>query len=197
MSDYRTGVARELTMGARRIVFTAFIGAHIAVLATGAPARASTRQVPPRACSAPEYRQFDFFAGDWDTYDVGAPTKIVARNHVTSMVDGCALREVYEQTDGLRGESFSTYDTDRRVWHQSWVTNRGALLLLEGGMEGDSMVLQATERQDDGSSSLLRGTWWKDGSSVRERAERSRTGGATWTPVFDIVFRPHGSHGRG
>jgi len=27
------------------------------------------------ACSAPVYRQFDFFVGDWDTYDVQAPDK--------------------------------------------------------------------------------------------------------------------------
>jgi len=142
-------------------------------------------------CSSPSYRQFDFFAGDWDTYDVDAPTRIVARNHVTPMVDGCALREVYEQGGGLRGESFSTYDVTRHVWHQSWVTNRGTLLLLEGGLRGDSMVLTATETRTDRSTSLLRGTWWREGGAVRERAQRSLDGGTTWTPVFDIVFRPH------
>src|SRR5205085_1515790 len=95
----------------------------------------------PRGCTSPEYRQFDFFVGDWNTYDVGAPNALVARNRVTRMVGGCALREVYEQRDGLRGESFSTYDASRKRWHQSWVTNRGQLLLLDGGLEGDRMVL--------------------------------------------------------
>ena len=107
------------------------------------------------------------------------------------MVDGCALREVYEQLDGLRGESFSTYDAARRTWHQTWVTNKGALLLLDGRLFGDRMVLTATEHQSDGTTSLLRGIWWREGTTVRERAERSRDDGKTWAPVFDIVFRPH------
>jgi hypothetical protein len=107
------------------------------------------------------------------------------------MVGGCAIREVYEQTDGLRGESINTYDPARRVWHQTWVTNRGQLLLLEGKLEGGRMVLTATDHDSAGASSLLRGIWWREGATVRERAERSRDGGKSWTTVFDIVFRQH------
>src|SRR5262249_13862797 len=89
----------------------------------------------PGPCSQPEFRQFDFFAGDWDTFDIGSPTKIVARNRVTIVLGGCVIHEAYEQTDGLVGESFSLYDSTSGKWHQSWVTNRGGLLLLDGGLE--------------------------------------------------------------
>lgn len=142
-------------------------------------------------CTGPEYHQFDLFIGDWDTFDVGAPTVLTARNHVTAMLDGCAVREVYVQLDGLRGESFSTYDATRKVWHQSWVTNHGALLLLEGRFEKDRMVLIAPERAASGATTLLRAIWWVEGATVRERAERSTDNGRTWGPVFDIVFRRH------
>jgi hypothetical protein len=125
-------------------------------------------------CTTREYRQFDFFAGDWDTYDMTDQTKIVARNHVTSMVDGCALREVYEQNDGLRGESINTFDTGRRIWHQTWVTNRGQLLLLRGRFQNGRMTLTATERLPNGKNSLIRGIWWRDGANVRERARSGR-----------------------
>lgn len=153
---------------------------------------AAAQTTPPSApCTEGVYRQFDFFAGDWDTYDVAAPATVIARNHVSPMAGGCALREVYQQDDGLIGESFSTYDAGRRVWHQSWVTNRGQLLLLEGGFTDGRMVLTATEHGRGGESSLLRGTWWRIPGGVRETAERSRDGGRTWAPVFDIVFRPH------
>ncbi|HET9836134.1 MAG TPA: hypothetical protein VFP88_07330, partial [Rhodanobacteraceae bacterium] len=87
----------------------------------GAPAAVSA---PKSACSAPEYRQFDFFAGDWDAYDVKSPGKPVARNHVEIILDGCVIHEDYRQSDGLHGESYSIYDAARGVWHQSWVTNR-------------------------------------------------------------------------
>jgi hypothetical protein len=146
---------------------------------------------PP--CTGPEFRQFDFFAGDWDTYDMADTSRVVARNRVTSILDGCVLREAYEQSDGLVGESYSLYDATRHVWHQSWVTNRGGLLLLDGGLDAARMVLSGTERKPDGTASLLRGVWWSEGRNVREKAERSPDGGKTWTPVFDIVFRPHPS----
>ena len=58
-------------------------------------------------------------------------------------------------------------------------------------MEGARMVMTAPETHPDGSTSLLRGIWWPDGMNVRSKAERSKDGGKTWSPVFDIVFRPH------
>lgn len=157
-----------------------------ALVAVAAPGHAQERR-----CSSGHYREFDFFAGDWDGYDVSNPAKPIARNHVTRMVDGCALREVYDQFDGMHGESFSTYDASRGVWHQSWVTNRGVLLLLDGQFSAGRMTLTATEHNADGSTSLLRGVWWVEGNAVRERADRSRDGGKTWLLVFDMVFRPH------
>ena len=143
------------------------------------------------ACTAPVYRQFDFFAGDWDAYDAQAPGKIVARNIVRIALDGCVIHEDYRQNDGLHGESYSLYDAARGVWHQSWVTNRGELLLLDGGMQGDRMVFTGEQRAQGGKPSLLRGVWYLQGGGVRETATRSLDDGQTWQPVFDILFKPH------
>jgi hypothetical protein len=148
----------------------------------------------PPSCESTEYREFDFFVGDWDAYDFGVPDSVIARNIVTPMLGGCAIREVYVQRDGMHGESFSTFDAGRHLWHQSWVTNHGAVLLLDGQLQDGRMVLTATEHDRKGDSSLLRGTWIPQRGSVRETAQRSKDGGATWEPVFDIVFRPHRGH---
>jgi hypothetical protein len=145
---------------------------------------------PSRACSAPVYRQFDFFAGDWDAYDMQAG-KVVARNTVKIILGGCVIHEDYRQNDGLHGESYSLYDEARKAWHQSWVTNRGELLLLDGGMQGDRMVFTGSQPTPDGKPSLLRGVWYRQGDGVRETATRSLDGGRTWQPVFDILFKPH------
>lgn len=147
---------------------------------------------PSGACGAPAYRQFDFFAGDWDTYDAQAPDKIVARNTVTVILDGCVVHEDYRQNDGLHGESYSLYDAARKVWHQSWVTNRGDLLLLDGGMQGDRMVFKGVERKVGKPDVLVRAAWHRQGDGVRETAERSVDGGKTWKTAFDILFKPHG-----
>lgn len=168
--------------------------ACVAVLSALAGEGHATRGVP-KPCDAPEYRQFDFFAGEWDAYEIGTPEKLVGHNTVTPMVGGCALREVYRQNDGLEGESFSLYDARRRVWHQSWVTNSGQLLLLDGGLENGRMVLTGTDRAIDGKSAVIRGIWSVVPGGVREKAERSADGGKTWSPVFDMVFRPHRAGG--
>jgi hypothetical protein len=178
--------------GTAQLAIGGLLGAAVA-LTMGTRGRAGAMRAP-EPCTAPEYRQFDFFAGDWDAYDVTASAKLVARNKVDLILGGCVLHEVYRQTDSLVGESFSIYDASRGRWHQSWVTNHGALLLLDGGLEGGRMALTATEKASDGTPSLLRGVWRREGTAVRETAERSADGGKTWTPVFDLLFRPHGSH---
>jgi hypothetical protein len=46
----------------------------------------------PAACTAREYRQFDFWVGDWDAFDFDNPTTKVARTQVDLILDGCVLR---------------------------------------------------------------------------------------------------------
>ena len=142
-------------------------------------------------CSAPAYRQFDFFVGDWDTYDVQAQDKVVARNTVKVILDGCVIHEDYRQNDGLHGESYSLYDAARKVWHQSWVTNRGDLLLLDGGVQDGRMIFKGVERKSGKPDALVRAAWYKQGDGVRETAEQSLDGGKTWKTEFDILFKPH------
>ncbi|MDQ2767176.1 MAG: hypothetical protein M3Y30_08475 [Gemmatimonadota bacterium] len=176
-----------------RSLFTVFLAGSVALAAAIGRMQHVEAGAPhaPPACESAEYHQFDFFEGDWDAYDFGVPDSIIAHNVVTPMLGGCAVREVYVQRDGMRGESFSTFDASRQLWHQSWVTNHGAMLLLDGRLHEGRMVLTARETDKKGGSSLLRGIWIPGHGSVRETAQRSKDGGKTWEPVFDIVFRPH------
>jgi hypothetical protein len=152
-------------------------------------ASAQTPKTP--RCTAPEYHQLDFWIGDWDTYEWDDPRTVIARTHVDRMVGGCALREVYEQNDGLRGESFSIYDTSRGVWHHTWVANRGQLLLIEGKMEGGRLTLTGIDHRGDGTQRPVRAYWIRTDDGVREAAEFSPDGGKTWKPLYDVAFRPH------
>jgi hypothetical protein len=150
----------------------------------------STAPAQPPACSAPEYRQFDFWIGDWDAFDIDHPEIVVARTRVGRILDGCVLLEDYQAANGAHGESFSIYDVSRKVWHQSWVTNRGKLLTIEGGMQGNSMVLSGADR-DAGKERRVRGTWQPVSKGVRETAVTSTDRGKTWNVWFDLIFRPH------
>lgn len=170
--------------------------AVVAVVAAALMAAAASTSAgpPPDAprCASPEYRQFDFWIGDWDAYDADAPSKPAARVEVDAILDGCAVREAYHGENGLVGESFSIYDASRKVWHQTWVTNRGQLLVLEGEFRNRRMTLRATETTAAGPV-LWRGVWIPQADGVRETAQTSSDGGKTWKPRFDMSFRRHGS----
>jgi ketosteroid isomerase-like protein len=165
------------------------IGIVYVVLLAGSgltAARAASEDNPKSgSCAASAYRQFDFWAGDWDVFDVGSPIK-VAHARVDLTLDACVLREDYQGTDGYKGESFTIYDAAREVWHQSWVTNRGELLVIEGNIKAGEMVLSG---EDHAKGALVRGTWKPENGGVRETAVSSTDGGRTWKPWFDLVFR--------
>lgn len=167
------------------------IGILAIFIFTGAKRAAIAHPPKSTSCAAPEYRQFDFWVGDWDTFDSDNPHTVIARNHVTRILDGCVLLEDYNQNDGHHGQSFSLYDATRGIWHQSWVTNRGELLILEGKFHAGEIVLSGTDHTPDGKERQLRGTWKKENGGVREIAVRSVDGGNIWQQWFDIVFRPH------
>ena len=159
------------------------------------PALPAVAQAQKAACSAPEYRQFDFWIGDWDAFDVSDPKTSTAHIRIESILDGCVIKETYDGANGAKGQSFSVFDRTRGVWHQTWVTNRGRLLTIEGKFEGGAIALSGVDRTDDGKDRKVRGVWKPEAGGVRETADTSLDGGATWTEWFDLMFRPHAKAG--
>lgn len=174
---------------------TAKTGITIAVLCIFVSAAAvriasSDESVKATPCKAPPYREFDFWVGDWDAFDVDSPGKVVARTRVTRILGGCVLLEDYQGADGHFGQSFTIYDSSRNRWHQTWVTNQGTLLVIEGGLEDGKMVLRGTDRTQN-KTRQISGTWKAVPGGVQETAAISTDGGKTWTPWFDLIFRSH------
>ena len=146
----------------------------------------------PKPCAGAEFHRFDFWIGDWDTFDlpITPASKSIARNHVDAILDNCVIREDYNQFDGHHGQSFTIYDAPRKVWHQSWVTNRGELLVLEGSRSGDRITLEGDQITAK-DKQRIRVVWYPQGEDVRETATVSTDAGRTWKPLFDILFRKH------
>jgi hypothetical protein len=160
-------------------------------IALVAPAMASPTEktITSPHCSAKEYHQLDFWIGDWDTFETDAPEgPSVARARVETIAQGCALHELYEQNDGLVGDSILSYDPVRKQWQQTWVTNRGALMMLWGDFKEGALVLEGEVHLNDGRSIMQRITWKAQGKGVRESAVLSKDRGKTWTPAFDVLF---------
>jgi len=110
-----------------RFVFIS-IAALSLVVPLSTPLHAGT---PGTACQSAPYRQFDFFAGDWDAYSSDAPSKVIARNHVAVILGGCVIHEDYRQNDGLHGKSFSLYDAARRALATAF--EKPPVIVGEGG----------------------------------------------------------------
>src|SRR4051812_42110037 len=142
-----------------------------------APAQ-SAAPTAPWGCSAPEYHLLDFWIGDWDTFDSDAPNgPSVARARVAPIALGCALHELYEQEDGLIGDSILSYDPVRKAWQQTWVTNRGSIMMIFGEFKDGALVLEGDVHLMDGRTVVQRITWKKEGDGVRESAVLSKDSG--------------------
>jgi ketosteroid isomerase-like protein len=155
-----------------------------------AAASDSGRPSDASVCGSPQNRQFDFWAGDWDVFDYGSPVK-VASARVDVILSGCVLHEDYRGADGHQGESFTTYDPIKRSWHQSWVTNRGETLELQGKFDSGKVELTG---EDHKAGTIVRGWWKPEKSGVRETAVTSADGGKSWKPWFDIMFSASTNH---
>jgi hypothetical protein len=164
----------------------AAVGMAFMTQAVAAPAVATPA---PAGCSAAEYHQLDFWIGDWDTFEndpPGGPS--IARARVEPIAGGCALHELYEQSDGLIGDSILSYDPVRKQWQQTWVTNRGAIMVLHGGFKDGVLILEGETHLQDGKTVMQRISWKAQDQGVREWALMSKDGGKTWMPAFDVLF---------
>lgn len=86
------------------------------LLALRADPRFTALVGPLKPCAAPEYRQFDFWLGDWNVEAPASPG-VVSHNRISSINGGCTLHEQYTTPSGYEGSSLNFYDSARRVWH--------------------------------------------------------------------------------
>ena len=110
---------------------------------------------------------------------------------MTRELRGCVVQEHWSGAGGGNGTSFNHYDAARKVWHQSWVDDSGGILLLDGGWRDGSMVLSGSHPgRAPGVTVTDRITWTpRADGSVRQWWQVTRDGGATWTTVFDGIYR--------
>jgi hypothetical protein len=139
------------------------------------------------ACEAAEHRQFDFWLGEWNVHTPDG--KLAGVNRISSEYGGCVLHERYSTDRGFSGESFNVYDPGRKVWHQTWVDSSGTLLLLDGGLRGQSMVLEGQTVGADDKATRHRITWTpKPDGGVRQHWESTDDQGE-WSTAFDGSYQ--------
>lgn len=144
-----------------------------------------------RPCGEPERRTFDFWLGEWEVHDPDG--RLVGRNTITSLFDGCALREEWRGESGHRGTSLNAWSPRTRTWLQTWVDSSGLVLELSGGPAGGAMVLEGEAALPGPDEPVRRHriTWSRidgDPDRVRQHWEASTPEGG-WETVFDGRYR--------
>ncbi len=170
----------------RSLMFVAIATADTA-FAQSVQSGASPLAAPPKPCSTIEYRQFDFWLGEWDVF---APNgKPAGQSRIEQISADCALLENWSSGGGaFTGKSLNIYDSNDKRWHQSWVDSSGSRLELTGGFVDKKMVLEGTALNQPGvgGKTTHRITWTVNAdASVRQLWESSTDGGKTWSIAFD------------
>lgn len=143
-----------------------------------------------RPCAhGPEFRQLDFWIGNWDVTSSGAPA---GESQVEKMLGECVIFENWTGASGMVGKSFNLWDATTREWRQTWVDSTGGLHEYHGAFGGGKMVYLADRLQADPSGTLqptkLRMTFFDQGGTVRQLGEQSTDGGKTWAVSYDLLY---------
>ena len=154
---------------------------------------ASAQSAPQPVCVTDEYRQFDFWLGQWDVYDPRT-NQLVAHSLIEKLYDGCAVRENWLPLNGRGGGSLNSYRPDRKQWVQIWTDWQNSLNEYRGGLENGSMVMTGTSISASGKDLPARMTFEpkKDGSVV-QTGYNSADSGKTWQLSYQFVYRKTGA----
>ena len=136
--------------------------------------------------AAPEFRQFDFWIGEWD---VKTPQGGLAGQSSVQLILGqCIIFENWTSGAGSSGKSFNIYDVNDKKWHQTWVDDKGVFTHYAGGIKNGAMVIVA-DTASAGKKSLAKMTFSKlPNGDVRQFGENSADDGKTWTTSFDLIY---------
>ncbi len=149
-------------------------------------------QTPPPACVSAEYRQFDFWLGEWEV-EGGLDGKTpVGKSTITRIAKGCALHENWRSTNGGDGQSLNVYDSVTKQWTQFWIGADGVILRLNGRLVNGAMVLDGELRMPNQKIQQQRITWTPlaDGR-VSQRWQTSDDNGASWQTSFLGFYKRH------
>lgn len=196
-----TGGDSTLDLTFERGVETAVARAHMAI-GTGSPGAGAKAR---GTCSAPGYREFDFWIGKWDIRQRilqtdGTWKEFDATTHVEPVLGGCALFERWSGTvqffwEGmtgparLEGMSFRSYDPEIGEWAIWWIDERNPTIgdpnrgVFEDGI--GSFYRDGVTAQGDPMTARIRFFDIEDGF-FRWDLAISTDGRSTWTTIWEM-----------
>ncbi|MDD4645308.1 MAG: hypothetical protein PHY99_04900 [Bacteroidales bacterium] len=141
------------------------------------------------ACCKDEYKQFDFWIGDWVVY---ANAEMVGFNKITKIESDCILRENWKSVvSSHTGSSYNFYDRNEKKWKHTWIGSNGVTLEVKGEFRDNKMSMISDEIRDEkGNRIINKITWFVNANgTVRQLWEQTKDGGLTYLTLFDGLYR--------
>ncbi len=133
-----------------------------------------------------EYRQFDFWVGEWRVFT--ADGQLAGTNRIEKLLNGCLLLEHWRSVQGGEGRSINYFDPGARRWVQAWVDAQGTVIAVQGALDGGVMRFSGDHVYPDGRRERFRMTFTPQADGrVRQFIEQSKDGGA-WYVWFDGMY---------
>jgi tetratricopeptide (TPR) repeat protein len=141
-------------------------------------------------CEDAQFRQFDFWIGDWD---VTSTADGVSRgsSHISSEMGGCVIWENWTSAgNGYFGKSYNTYNLNLHRWEQYWVDNSAGTIFFYGNLKDGVMDYWTDDVPQSNGQKLRRHLQFFNlgPGKVRQFSQGSSDGGKTWQVEYDLTY---------
>jgi tetratricopeptide (TPR) repeat protein len=141
-------------------------------------------------CEDAQFRQFDFWIGDWDMTST-ADGVSRGSSHISREMGGCVIWENWTSAgSGYFGKSYNTFNVNLHRWEQYWVDNSAGTIFFYGNLK-DGVMDYWTEDvpQPDGKNLRRHLQFFNLGTGkVRQFSQGSTDGGKTWQVEYDLTY---------
>ncbi|HEY2471822.1 MAG TPA: hypothetical protein VGI45_28810 [Terracidiphilus sp.] len=141
-------------------------------------------------CEDPEFKQFDFWLGDWD---VASASDGVHRgsSHIAKEMGGCVVWENWSSAGSpYFGKSYNTWNVNLKRWEQYWVDNSAGTIFFHGELKDGVMDYWTDDVPQPSGEKLRRHLQFFNlaPDKVRQFSQGSTDEGKTWHVEYDFIY---------
>ncbi len=141
-------------------------------------------------CEDAEFKQFDFWLGDWDVASTADGTHR-GSSHISKEMGGCVVWENWTSASSpYFGKSYNTWNPNLKRWEQYWVDTSAGVMFFHGELKNKIMDYWTEDVPQVGGGTLLRHLQFFNlgPDKVRQFSQGSSDGGKTWHTEYDLIY---------